>query len=264
MRRNVILFFIVAFSFTWAMWIPAVVLAQAAGEETAPGRVLRVVGSYGPSLTAVGFVAMRRKAPTAGQFLRRVVRLSGAPWLWVFAVLFVPVAVGFGYLVNGVATGNWPIPVFVADPLYLPMGILYVLALGGPLGEELGWRGYALDRLVVVMSPFRASILIGIIWTVWHVPLYLIPGSTQQQFPFVLYMLFTTMQAVVYTVLYLRARRSILIAILYHLFSNLALGLFPTLSLPLGLPVFAVILSAGVLSVILANRRTLFTVPARR
>lgn len=262
MRRDLILFFLVAFAFTWAMWLPAAWLARAAGGETTPSSILRVVGSYGPSLVAVGFVALKRKPPAVRQFLRRVVRIGGPGWLWVFAVLFLPAAVALGYVANGMVTGTWPTPAFIADPLYLPIGIFYVLFLGGPLGEELGWRGYALDRMVLMMRPIAAGILLGVVWTAWHIPLYFIPGSTQQGIPFVLYLGFTTAQAIVYTVLYLRARRSILIVILYHLSGNLALGLFPTLSLPVGLGVFAVVLLAGVLAIVATHRRTLFTAPA--
>ena len=52
-------------------------------------------------------------------------------------------------------------------------GLLVTLFLRGPMGEELGLRGFALPRLQARMSPFRASVIIGILWAAWHLPVLL-------------------------------------------------------------------------------------------
>jgi membrane protease YdiL (CAAX protease family) len=78
---------------------------------------------------------------------------------------------------------NWSILISVAVYNYSTL-------LGGPLGEEPGWRGYALPRLEARVGPIRASLLVGLLWAGWHAPLFLIPGWTSSP-PWV-YVLFLT------------------------------------------------------------------------
>jgi uncharacterized protein len=73
----------------------------------------------------------------------------------------------------------------------------YSTLLGGPLGEEPGWRGYALPRLEAAFGPVRASLLLGLLWTGWHLPLFLYPGWTSA--PLWIYVVFLTGQSVLLT-----------------------------------------------------------------
>ena len=262
--RELVLFFLLTFALTWALWLPGVAISRTGGDTTTVLQVLRVLGTYAPSVCAVALVWLRRNESSVQAFLKRAVQVSGPLWVWIFAIFFVPVAVGLGWVVNGLAHGTWPVPAFISDPLYLPLGILFVLLLGGPLGEELGWRGYALDRLARSMRLFWGSVGLGLVWSTWHLPLFFMEGTTQQGFPLPLYVAFTTIQAILYSVLHLRTGGSLLIAILFHLFGNLGLGLFPTLSHPTGLSVFAVLYIAGAVALVVAHRTSLFSVPHPR
>jgi membrane protease YdiL (CAAX protease family) len=73
----------------------------------------------------------------------------------------------------------------------------YSTLLGGPLGEEPGWRGYALPRLERALGPVRSSLVLGLLWTGWHLPLFLYPGWTSA--PLWIYVLFLTGQSVLLT-----------------------------------------------------------------
>ena len=73
----------------------------------------------------------------------------------------------------------------------------YSTLLGGPLGEEPGWRGYALPRLETALGPVRGSLLLGLLWTGWHLPLFLYPGWSSS--PLWIYVLFLTGQSLLLT-----------------------------------------------------------------
>ena len=73
----------------------------------------------------------------------------------------------------------------------------YSTLLGGPLGEEPGWRGYALPRLQTLLGPVRSSLVLGLLWTGWHLPLLLYQGWTSS--PLWIYVLFLTGQSVIMT-----------------------------------------------------------------
>jgi membrane protease YdiL (CAAX protease family) len=78
---------------------------------------------------------------------------------------------GFWLSKGSIAHLNWG-----AIALY-PGGI-FRACLGGPLGEEPGWRGFALPKLQAAYGPMVASMILGLLWSAWHLPLFLVPGWT--------------------------------------------------------------------------------------
>jgi membrane protease YdiL (CAAX protease family) len=90
----------------------------------------------------------------------------------------------------------------------------------GPIGEEFGWRGFALPRLLERYSPLHASIRLGLIHAAWHIPLFFIPGMPQTQVSFPLFTLGVVSIAIFNTALYLRTGANLLLAILVHLLAN--------------------------------------------
>ena len=108
--------------------------------------------------------------------------------------------------------------------------VAYALALPfGPLGEELGWRGYALPRLLGPFGPLGATLIIGVMWTFWHVPMMLwMPGASIPDFmglttfSVAVYLGHITAMSAVMTIIYLRTGGSVLMAVLAHLAFNTA------------------------------------------
>jgi membrane protease YdiL (CAAX protease family) len=123
--------------------------------------------------------------------------------------------------------------------------------------EELGWRGFALDRLQTRWSALTASLILGGMHALWHTPLFFIPGISQGEMgPFSLdYFLFlwmVPMGAVLMTWVYNNTQRSILSAVLLHFFQNFSLNLLSGLrgAMPAGYSaVFAVVLTLLALAV---------------
>jgi uncharacterized protein len=106
-----------------------------------------------------------------------------------------------------------------------------MIFLFGPLPEEMAWRGFALDGLQSRLNALSSSLILGLAWTVWHLPLFFIQGSYQQGLGmgtplFWLYMLDKIPQSIWMTWIYNNNRRSTLSAVLFHFMVNFVGELF--------------------------------------
>lgn len=227
MRRSAVLvaFLLVTFVWSWTLWALAAWLEL----PGAAAEVLIVAGRFGPSLAAIAVtVAAAGRSGLTGLLapLRRWRAPAPIWWLVVAGpVVIVLAAIGLAALL-GTPPGpfNDPATAYLVLPAFL-----LILVFGGPLGEELGWRGFALDRLQARAGPVPASLLLGLVWGLWHLPLFLDPGQVQASLPPVLYLGQTTTTAVFYTWLWNRTR-SLPIVLVLHTMTNLAAGVFPLLA----------------------------------
>jgi membrane protease YdiL (CAAX protease family) len=101
------------------------------------------------------------------------------------------------------------------------------LTRSGGISEEFGWRGYALPRLQARWNALVSSIVLGIIWAAWHLPLWLVAGSSQQGSSFWLFLANLALLSVLYTWLFNNARGSILVAVVFHAMLNTMAQMFP-------------------------------------
>jgi membrane protease YdiL (CAAX protease family) len=109
------------------------------------------------------------------------------------------------------------------------------LVIIGPLTEELGWRGFALDHLEAKWSPLVSALILGAIWSVWHLPLFFIKGTSWGSMGFgslrfFLFLPYHLSLSVLMTWLYNSNRRSIATAILVHFVANMAANILPATS----------------------------------
>jgi membrane protease YdiL (CAAX protease family) len=109
--------------------------------------------------------------------------------------------------------------------LVLPFHFLIVAAIGGGLDEEVGWRGMAQPLLQRRLPPLPANLVLGVIWAVWHLPLWLDPTSAQSAYPFALYTLVIVGHSLVTGYLYNASGGSLLVAVLVHSAHNTFDGL---------------------------------------
>jgi membrane protease YdiL (CAAX protease family) len=112
-------------------------------------------------------------------------------------------------------------PFAVRAGVWGAVSLLVVLCLTDGLGEETGWRGYGLPRLLERTGPVRASLLLGVVWAVWHLPLYWTPGVPLYQSPILLLFVDLPITALLYTWVFLHTGGSALLAILLHSAANL-------------------------------------------
>jgi membrane protease YdiL (CAAX protease family) len=262
-------FFAATYAASWLIWLPSVVWR---GDQ--PIMPLIALGAFVPSVMGIAFTYWTQDRAGRRDFWQRVldVRRIGWRW-WAVIVLVFPLTYSVSGILFTLLGGDLP-PVGdilrqLANPGLVAQLVVANLIVSG-LSEELGWRGFALDRLQSRWSALGASLILGSLHALWHTPLFLIPGISQGEMglfslDFFLFMAMVPMGAVLMTWVYNNTRRSILSAILLHFVQNFTLDLISGLhgALPTGYwALFAATLSLVALAIVagwgsktLANRR---------
>jgi membrane protease YdiL (CAAX protease family) len=201
-----------------------------------------LLGAFAPTLVAIVLTRVYGDREERSDFWRRcfeLERISGKWWLAI--VLISPMIVVVAGIFDKILGGPELFVNFetLTDPAGLA-GFIVLMILGGPLAEELGWRGYALDRLQVKRTALAASLLLGAVWVVWHFPLFLMEGTSQAALGFgtAQFWLWSTQVmalSVIFTWVYNNTARSTLSAVLLHLMDNTTFSLMTDIgeSLPL-------------------------------
>jgi uncharacterized protein len=210
-RYPLISFFVLAYVFSWWPW-PLAILGVASGS---------IIG-FGPFLAALVVLALTGGRAGVVALLRRMVRWRVRP-VWYAAALLLPVGIALGATVLNVLLGAQPPSAaeLGAWPGLIPTFFLLLLIPGiGGAWEEPGWRGYALPNLQVGRSALLASLILGIVWAFWHLPLMVagvIPWSD---------IAYVIVQSVVYTWLFNNTSGSVLLVMLFHTMNNVISGGF--------------------------------------
>ncbi len=211
-ERRFSTFVALTFVLTWVPW--GIVAMELQSGRSALVTPLILLGGFGP-LFAASIVAA-----TGGDirsWVRNLVDVRAPLHVWVAAVL-VPVVLYVGAIVLFVGVGGGFDRAGVLPAAAIPSVAFATLIRGGL--EEPGWRGLALPVLQRRIGAFQASLVIGAIWAVWHVPLFLMPGSSQAGTPFALYAAAVLGISVITTWLYNAAGGRTLVAIVFHTLSN--------------------------------------------
>lgn len=192
---------------------------------------LSLPGAWAPTISAVILVRLSTGRVGVRIFLRRVIHWR-VGFRWYLIVLFgiatiAYLAIGFGMLLG------FPAPALVLpDGLprealigFLPILFLINIFLGGPLAEDIGWRGYILPKMHEQMPALNASLIIGVIWAIWHLPFFIFPewNAVVGNVPFIWFLLLTTSWSVLFAWVYVNTE-SILMPVLFHAAINTTLG----------------------------------------
>jgi membrane protease YdiL (CAAX protease family) len=216
---SVVRFYSLAYGLSWLIWSPLVV----APRRAEPWGFLVLAGSFGPLLAAGICAWIEGGRAGLGRWLKAAFR-GRIPFGWYLLgglglpLLVAALHVGVGLLLGARASlpadpgGRWQL-------LFFPLSVVVNAVLSSAGGEEPGWRGFALPRLVQVMRPLPASLLMGVLWGPWHLPLYL-SAQWQGREPFWLLCLYCIPLTAIANWLTLKARRSALPAMLLHAGTN--------------------------------------------
>ena len=233
-HQPVWLFFILTFLLSWAFWIP---LAVSGRDPLHSAWIIAyLMGGFGPSI--MGVIMMIRTTPSRIErrdFWKRLVnfRAISARWYLVIVLIF-PLVFAVTYLADGWLGGPdaaFPtLEMIAANPFMLVVLLLSSL-IGGAISEELGWRGFALDKLQERWNPFVSSLVLCFFWWAWHLPLFFVQGTTQyttgiNSTGFMVFTLCIIPLTFIMTWTYNHTRRSILSAVLLHMAYNFFLSLF--------------------------------------
>jgi membrane protease YdiL (CAAX protease family) len=208
------LFFAATFAITWSLQLPAL-LAHWGLASGPPEKYLALtgLGGLGPLLAAM--LASWRE-PGGVRALFAPLKTWRVGFGWYPLALFLPGAIfSVGMAVRALFGGADAGPWFYwpsAAPLIIAMVVF-------PVGEEFGWRGFALPRLLRVHGAVRASLLLGLIWGVWHLPMFLLVGIKPRELA--LMAVFFPAASLVFTWLYRHTRGSMLLALLMHMGAHL-------------------------------------------
>ncbi|MDP9179027.1 MAG: CPBP family intramembrane metalloprotease [Gemmatimonadota bacterium] len=200
------------------------------------GTAVFLLGVFAPGLTAVALTARNEGRAAVKALLGRIFRWDvGARW-YVFAIGYMPAIKLLVAVVHRVVTGQWPR--FGQEPVYLMLAAL-MISTWVQAGEEIGWRGYALPRMSERFGLPISSIVLGIIWATWHLPLFFFPDSSTLGQSFPLYLLQVTAISVTMAWLYWRTDGSLLLVMLFHAAVNNLKDIVPS-AVPAATDTFAV------------------------
>jgi membrane protease YdiL (CAAX protease family) len=198
MRHPLVTYFILAYALTWVL-APLLTISL----------LLGVVGLLMPAVAAIVVTALTEGKPGVTTLLQRL-KLWRVGLRWYVVALGLPVLLSAAVVALSILLGA------PAQVEFSPVSLLTMIVFVLVVGEEIGWRGYALPKLLQNHSAVTASLILGVLWGGWHLPTFFIAGSPQASIPFVAFLLFTTGASVLFTWLHLHTGGSLLIATLFH------------------------------------------------
>lgn len=224
--RALVVFFALAYalSWSWAFPLAAAHLVVLRGE----GWPTHYPALLGPAIAAVVVTAWTIGRPGIRDLLARVARWR-VPLRWWLAAVSPAAFLGLALIAMAAAGKALPsvadFGMFSGIPAIGLVGVLLLITVGA-LGEETGWRGYALPQLQRRFSPLASSLIIAVLWFGWHLPQFFVIASYRNSTPvqYVGFFLGLTCGAVILTWLYNRSGGSILLVAIWHGLYNFVSG----------------------------------------
>ncbi|PVW13903.1 CPBP family intramembrane glutamic endopeptidase [Marixanthomonas spongiae] len=237
-NKKTYIFLLITIIWSWTFWaIGLNYLTDGINQESIEKfLIFFFTGLYGPTISGI---------VTALIFdgLNGVLNLFKKVFIWnipfknylyiiLLPIFFILIGIGLYKIFIG-DIGSFDIAAFLSIPTVLWAGLY-----AGPLGEEIGWRGFLLPELQKKYSNLKSAIIIGVIWFIWHIPLWwapfgtLVSGESISFLPVITYFIMLMCLSIIITWLVINSKGSVLVAILFHLSINagIALLFFPELN----------------------------------
>lgn len=221
-RYRPVLFFALAYLFTWIFWIPAIFTP----ESISP--LLMLIGLMAPAIVSTVFIMMSGSDALKRDFKNRIFGFYKVKWMnvvWAIIAFAIVIACSillslpFGQSINQFSlTENFSFTGVGIAGAFLTITVASII-------EEVGWKGYCEDSIGNYMNWFWESMIFGVLWSLWHLPLIFIPGTYQAGLmadPLFVVNFFVSgiPMGFVITWVYLESDRSILACMIFHFFVN--------------------------------------------
>ena len=224
---GILKFFSLTFAATWICWAASLAMSHRAPALAVLAGGLFLLGTFAPALVALALTERAEGHAATRALLGRVFHWQvGARWYLFAAGYIVTIKLAVALVIR-LATGAWPR--FGQQPWYL-LAVAILFSTVVQAGEEIGWRGYALPRLAERFGLAPASIILGILWASWHLPLFFVPESDLSGQSFPLYLLQVTALSIAMAWLYWRTGGSLLLVMLLHAAINNTKDIVPSAS----------------------------------
>lgn len=247
--RTLVPFFAMAFGLGWGIIALLILFPRQTEAIFGPmgyTNPLFILAVYSPAIAGILLVLRHHGLKGLTGFFRRITLWRMPAGWWVFLVIGIPAVFYAGAAIKGTITNPFPF-----SPWYKLLPALAVGLVIGPI-EEFGWRGVALPLLQRRFAPLWASLILGVVWGLWHLPAFFLSGSPQSAWPFAPYFVGVIAISIILTPMFNAARGSILIAALYHFQMNGP-------AWPDAQPWDSLVFAAVALVIVLVNRKKMFT-----
>jgi membrane protease YdiL (CAAX protease family) len=233
--RNLVFFFLLAFGLTW---ISAILLGifdpDMPTSITDPIILFFILivlpGAFGPSLAAFIMTRLSEGKPGVKALWKRFWnRNLSLKWVMVTLLSYDALRLVANLVARTIDGQPYPMvdtstPIWMTIPLFIQAFIL------SGMGEEFGWRGYALPRFQARWNALTSSIILGLVWASWHIPFFFIPNQTLYQRNFWEWIPLTLLSSIIYTWIFNNTKGSVLAAALIHASLNASIIVLPTYS----------------------------------
>lgn len=252
-------FIVITFVFSWAFWIPKALVGQGIITNSFFASYFGGawnLGAFGPFVAAFYLTHKCQGKKGVINLLKRGISTDFKKKWLIPVLLLMPLITGIAY-VTAQMSNNAPLDFsFLYQPHLMIYWFFYLLLLGGPLQEEFGWRGYALDILQFRYSALKSSVFLGIIWALWHLPLNFTSDVGPQYSiaisMFVGSLITMTLLSILFTWIYNNTNRSVLAVLLFHASINFSsFKLFPVFESELSLSIYTLLILATAVCVVI-------------
>jgi len=221
-----ILFFLIAFIVAWLFFITAGLISDDS-QLSALSQLLIFIGVISPGLVAISLTAIEKGGEGVKLLINKIsFKDTNVKW-YIFAFTFIAFIKGLAALVFFFLFNSWP--QFGTTSWYVMLFAITV-SMWVQAGEEIGWRAYALPLMSKKLGLAMSSILLGIIWAIWHLPLFYITAAETFNQSFPLYLLQVTGISVIMAWLFWKVNGNLLPLMVFHAAFNNTKDIVPSAS----------------------------------